>query len=592
MSIARIYRVGSPFNGSELPEVDFEQSANTMYLAHLNHVPKKLVRAAHTSWTFSDLTFAPTIAAPSGVAAVATYPNTDSANGGAADNPKLSYYVVTAVNDATGQESRVSSVVTATNTLELAKNFNTITWSAVTGATRYKVYKATNPGDYGYIGSTTALSFKDDNIGPDFSAGPPKAENPFSGAGDYPSTVSFFEQRLIWARTSNNPNAVYASRSGEFENMDSTRPTVASDAFSFRLVAGRVNAVNQLVSMDTLICSTSDGIFKISGGQDGFLSPTTFNSTRQNGRGGSRLPPLVIDANAFYQTSVGNEIRVIGYDFDTDSTQSNDMTIFSRHLFRDFNIVSWAYAQQPRSLIWAVRDDGKLLCFTWEKEQQVWGWTICETDGLVETVAVISERGEDRLYLTVRRNGKLLIERMAASEWDTIDDTCFLDSAVTYQFGTPSTVLNNLDHLEGKTIKALADGNVVSDLVVTGGKVTLPFAATRVTAGLPFTAQIQTLPLVAETQRGVSVNKPGSVSRVAMRLLESRGVKAGPTASQLETVRARTGELPGEPNSLLSGVYELDMQARITGEPSVVVQSDDPLPFTCLGVFMDPQVGG
>lgn len=592
MSIARIYRVGSPFNGSELPEVDFEQSANTMYLAHLNHVPKKLVRAGHTSWTFSDLTFAPSIAAPTGVAATATYPNTDAPNSGRADNPKASSYVVTAVNDATGQESRVSSVVSATNTLELARNFNTITWSAVTGATRYKVYKATNAGDYGYIGSTTALTFKDDNIGPDFTAGPPKAENPFPSAGNYPSTVSFFEQRLIWARTSNNPNAVYASRSGEFENMDTTRPTVASDAFSFKLVAGRVNAVNQLVSMDSLICSTSDGIFQITGGQDGFLSPTTFNSKRQNGRGGSRLPPLVIDANAFYQTAVGNEIRVIGYDFDTDSTQSNDMTIFSPHLFRDFNIVSWAYAQHPRSLIWAVRDDGKLLCFTWEKEQQVWGWTICETDGLVETVAVISERGEDRVYLTVRRNGKLLIERMASSNWGDVDDACFLDSAVTYRFDAPATVLNNLDHLEGKTIKVVADGNVVSDLVVNGGKVTLPFAATKVTAGLPFTAQIQTLPLVAETQKGVNVGKPSSVSRIAMRLLESRGVKAGPRADQLETVRPRLGELPGEPNRLLSGIFELNTQARITDEPSVVVQSDDPLPFTCLGVFIDPVVSG
>lgn len=592
MSVARVYRCGSPFNGSELPEVDFEQSANTMYLAHLNHVPKKLVRSTHTSWAFSDITFAPAIAAPTGVAVTATYPNTDAPNGGAANNPKSYNYRITAVNDATGQESRPSAVVVATNSLDLARNSNTVSWSAVTGATRYKVYKSVYSGDYGYIGSTTQLLFLDDNIGPDLTLGPPVGESPFVGAGNYPSTVSFFEQRLMWARTSNNPNAVYASRSGEFENMDTTRPTIASDAFSFKLVAGRVNAVNQLVSMDALISLTSDSVFKITGGQDGFLSPTTFNARRQNGRGGSRLPPLVIDANAFYQTAVGNEVRAIGYEFETDSTQSNDMTIFSPHLFRGFNIVSWAYAQQPRSLIWAVRDDGKLLCFTWEKDQQVWGWTVCETDGLVETVAVISERGEDRLYLTVRRNGKLLLERMAATEWDAIDDSCFLDSAVTYRFATPATVLNNLDHLEGKTIKALADGNVVSGLVVTGGKVTLPFAASKVTAGLPFTAQIQTLPMVAETQKGVTVGKPSSVSRIAMRLLESRGIKAGPNADRLEVVRSRTGEAPGEPNRLLSGIYEANLQPAITGEPSVVVQSDDPLPMTVLGVFIDPVVSG
>lgn len=592
MSVARIYRVGSPFNGSELPEVDFEQSANTMYLAHLNHVPTKLVRTAHTDWTFSDITFAPTISAPGSVTATATYVNTDAPNLGAADNPKLSRYVVTAVDDDTGQESRASSEVTATNSLDLARNYNTIGWGAVTGAERYKVYKASNVGNFGYIGTTTGTSFVDDNIGPDYSSGPPQAFNPFPSAGNYPSTVSFFEQRLVWARTTNNPNAVYASRSGEYENMDTRRPLIASDSLSFKLVAGRVNAVNQIVSMDSLICVTSDGIFKITGGQDGYISPTTFNSKRQNGRGGSRLGPLVIDAQAFYQSAVGNTVRAIGYEFQTDSTQTNDVTIFSPHLFRGFNIVSWAYAQEPRSLIWAVRDDGKLLCFTWEREQQVWGWTICETDGLVETVAVISESGEDRLYMTVRRNGQLLIERMASARWDTVDDACFLDSAVTFQFDTEQTVLNNLDHLNGKTVKAVADGQVVSGLAVSGGKVTLPYGALRVTVGLPFTSLIETLPLVQQGQTGYSIAKPQQANKAVVRVIDTRGAKAGPSSDKLEVLRNRVNELPGEPNALYTGLRETFLAPKITGGASVVVQSDDPLPFTVTGVFIDPSVAG
>lgn len=592
MSVARVYRVGSPFNGSELVEVDYEQSANTMYLAHLNHAPTKLVRTSHTNWTFSTLTFAPTISAPGSVTATATYPNTDSANAGAANNPKVSYYVVTAVDDASGQESRPSSIVNATNTLELARNYNTITWAAATGATRYNVYKASNSGNYGYIGSTDALTFKDDNIGPDYTQGPPQARNPFASAGDYPSTVSFFEQRLFWARTTNNPNAVFGSRSGEYENMDDSRPIVASDAFSFRLVAGRVNAVNQLVSMDNLICVTSDSLFRITGGQEGFLTPTTFNSRRQNGRGGSRLGPLVVDANAFYQTAVGNTVRAIGYEFQTDSTTSNDMTIFSPHLFRGFNIVAWAYAQEPRSIIYAVRNDGKGLAFTWEREQEVWGWTVLETQGTFEGVCVISESGEDRSYWLVRRNGRLLIERMASANFTSVDDSCFLDSAVTYVFTTPTAVLNNLDHLEGMTISAVADGAVFSGLVVSGGKVTLPRTATRVTAGLPFTASIQTLPLVSEGKGGASVGKPGSISRAVIRLKDSRGVKAGPTADALEYLRNRASEGPDEPNAVRTGLFYADIAAAITEEPSVVVQSDDPLPMTVTGVFVDPKQAG
>ena len=590
MSVARVYRLGTTFNGSELAEVDYEQSADTMYLAHIDHAPQKLVREDHTSWVFSDLTFSPTITVPTGVTATATQPNTDAANSGNASFPQDAKYVVTALDDGAAQESRASSTVTANNCLTLSRNYNTVAWSAVSGAERYRVYKANNTGSFGYIGTTTSTSFRDDNIGPDFSVGPPEADNPFPDAGNYPSTVCFYEQRLMWGRTNNNPNAVYASRSGDYENMDISRPLRDSDSFSFRLVAGRVNAVNQLVALDSLIAITSDSIFKITGGQDGYLGPTTFNSRRQNGRGGSRLSSLVVDSNAFYQTSVGNVIRVIGYEFETDSTQSNDITIFSPHLFRDFGLVAWAFAQEPRAVIYAVRDDGKALCFTWEKEQQVWGWTVFETDGLYKDVTVISENGEDRAYWLVERNGNLLIERSAAATWDGVEDCCFLDSAVTYFFEAPATVCRNLEHLEGLTVSALADGAVINGLVVTGGQVTLDEAVSKVTVGLPYTTAIQTLPLAIDGGKGMTLAKRQTTGKVVLRLIESRGVRVGPSENRLETLRSRHNEAPGTLNPLLSGMYEVTMKPEISDGVRVWVQSDDPLPLTVTGIYFDPSV--
>jgi hypothetical protein len=662
MSVARLYRVGSPYNASELAELDFEQSADTMYLAHINHAPTKLVRGGHTNWTFSSIGFTPTLAAPTGVNATASSPNMD-ADGTPPYNawfPQPASYVVTSIDDVSGMESRPSTADSATNDLTLKRNSNTITWAAATGATRYRVYKADNTQEYGYIGNTVSTYFVDDNIGPDYSDGPPVGTNPFdaleaditgsiagtvltvtaiasgtlaadktlsatgvttgtmitgqlSGTagstgtysvsasqtvastamvardmGNYPSTVTFFEQRLLWGRTGNHPNAIYGSRSGSFENMDISRPLKASDSLSFALVAGRVNAVNQLVSMNDLLALTSDAIFKIEGGQAGYISATDFVTRRQNGRGSSRLSPLVIDSVCFYQTAIGNGVRTLGYEFQSDSINSNDVTIFSPHLFRGFDIVSWAYAQEPRSIIWAARSDGKLLCFTWEQEQQVWGWTLCETDGLVESVCVISENGEDRLYLTVRRGGKLLIERMAAARWDGVENSCFLDSAVSYAFDAPATILRNLDHLEGRTISALADGNVVSGLVVTNGVVELPEPASIVTAGLPYTATIETLPLAYQGQAGWTIAKPQTQAKAVIRVIETRGLKAGPSEAKLETLRARTTELPGQPNRLQTGLFETWLRPDINGGARVVVQSSDPLPMTITGIYLDP----
>src|SRR3546814_19475258 len=86
-----------------------------------------------------------------------------------------------------------------------------------------------------------------------------------------------------------------------------------------------------------------------------------------------------------------------------DGLKSDDVTIFSPHFFEGFDIVSWCYSQEPRSIVWSVRSDGKLLAFTWEQAQQVWGWTICETEGFVTSCCSISEEGEDWIYLTVIR---------------------------------------------------------------------------------------------------------------------------------------------------------------------------------------------
>jgi hypothetical protein len=594
MSVARIYRTASPYSGAALLDIDYDQSADTMYFAQISYPPTKLVRAAHTSWTFSPITFAPTLAAPVQSAPTVTQPNTDAPNSGASYYPKDAVYVVTAIDEDTGQESRPSNTQTANNDLNLVKNYNTLSWAAVTGAERYNVYKAEITGDYGYIGSTSQLTFRDDNIGPDYSDGPPQGITPFPTSLDYPSTVAFYQQRLLFARTSNHPNAVYASRSGEYENADVSRPLRASDALSFALVAGRVNAVNQLVSMNTLLALTSDSVFSIDGGADGYLSPTNIVTRRQNGRGCSRLNPLVIDSIAFYQTSVGSSVRSVGYEFSIDGYTSNDITIFSPHFFAGFTIVSWAYCAEPFSIIWAARDDGQLLAFTWQQEHQVWGWTLCETDGKVESLCSISENGEDRLYLTVRRtiNGvsRLFIERMGTALWQTLDQSCYMDAAVSYSFTAPTATLKNLGHLEGKAVVALADGAVIKGLVVSGGTVTLPDPALKVTVGLPFTSTIETLPLAVQGPQGWTIAKPQQASKVVLRVNNSRGFLVGPTVALLDEPRPRTTEPYGSPPSLITGLVDATMRPNARNAVSVVIQSADPLPLEVTQVLIDPSV--
>lgn len=605
MGVSRVVRVGSPYNGVELDEIDFEQQADTMYLAHIDHPVTKLTRAAHDQWAFADVTFGPSLPAPAGAAVTAYVNNTDAANGGDAYYPRAAHYTITAL-DADGMESRANATVQAINDLDLKRNYNVITWTDVPGKDRYNVYKADNSQFLGYIGTTSANSFTDDNIGPDLTKAPPEAYNPFAGVGNYPSTVTFFEQRLFLGRSRNSPNAIWGSRSAEFENFDQATPLRADDSIAIAANAGRVNAINQLVSTTSLLALTSDSLFVVDSGADGGYLTASPPATvrRQIGRGSSRLSPLVVDNVVFYTPSVGSGVRAINYKFEVDGLTSDDISIFSPHFFKDMGIVSWCYAQEPRSVIWAVRTDGKLLAFTWEQAQQVWGWTLCETDGFVESCCSIPENGEDRVYLVVRRtiNGtnRTFIERMASTRWSAVEDCCFLDAAVSFSYDEPRSVFRNLWHLEGREVWGLVDGFVVKDMTVTNGTVTLPpeaGSARKATFGIPYDVDIQTMPVMMNTSSGSNAGRRQQPGEIVIHLLNSRNVLAGAgkedgSEPAVFEIKSRGDEPWGEVDELKSGKYLMDSPNVVSGQTSVYIKQTDPLPLTVLGVFMDPIIGG
>lgn len=595
MPVARINRTASPYNSSELSDIDYEQTADILYLAHVNHVPTKLIRSSNTAWSFNAVGFGPLIASPASCAVTATVANTDAANSNNAYFPQPATYVVTAYNENTGQESRASNTSTATNDLALKRNSNTITWAAVSGATGYKIYKSENTQNLGYIGTTDQLTFTDVNIGPDLSQGPPIGYNPFASAGDYPGTVTFHEQRGVWGRSINRPNGLWASRSADYENMDFSRPSQANDAFAIGLVANKVNLVNQLVSYKMgLIALTSNNIFLVEGANDDFLAASPPPRVRPEvSRGASRLNPIVIDSVIFYETARLSSVRTIGYDFMINGVKTDDITVFSPHLFQNHHLVDWAYAEKPASCIWAVRDDGKLLCLTWDQPQQVWGWTLCETDGLFKAVCVIFEQGEDRAYFVVQRDvqgvATLFVERMASELWAVQDDACYLDCAKTYINAVATSTVDRLEHLEGRNVSALVDGNVVNDLVVTNGAVTLPYAGLKITIGIPYTALIETLPLAMQApQTGWNIAKTQQVGKAIIRVVNSRGIEAGPDLDNMFPIKQRDTETYGEPTELFTGDLEAEMAGTSQRESVLILRSSDPLPMHVSAILIEP----
>ncbi|ALJ15362.1 hypothetical protein [Sphingopyxis macrogoltabida] len=582
MAVYPLYKMSTPYNGAELVDLDFAQSFDTIYLAHEYYPVSKLVRADHADWSYSEVSFSPGIAPPTAVSAVATVANTDSANSGDSYFPQSYSYIVSAVN-SDGQESRGSTPDAATNDTELPRNYTTISWVAPAGtADYYRVYKAHESGSYGFIGETEGLSFTDDGFQPDYADAPIEAYSPFNGTGKYPARLGFWEQRLWFGRTTSNPNAVFASRTADFENMDFARPQRENDSISMSISTGESNVIEAFIPMDRLMVGTSDNIFSLVGPNDDVLVPTPSPGAKRHvGRGIARPKPLMVGEVAFYQPRVETGLRTIGYSFEIDGYRSSDVSIFAPHLFENYRIVRMAYQAEPASIIWCVRNDGVLLAFTWEAEQQVWGWTEMDVGGKVLDICCVPEGEESRVYLTVEReiNGETVryVEYLDRLKWTDYRTASFLDCSRIYVFDEPQTRIFGLAHLEGETVMVLADGYSLTT-VVAGGEIHLEDAATYVIVGLAYDAIIETLPIPPEPRKKIT-------GEIYVELVESFDVKAGRRETELELVRTRQEGEIGAP-VMFTGYPEPARPTQVVDrESTIIVKQTSPYPMTVTGLY-------
>ena len=591
-SARSLYEVTSPYAEADIGNLVVAQDKDVMFITHVKYAPRKLSRLADDNWTIGTVTFAPTLAAPS--APTVTTPGDTSGDTGY--TPTAYYYSIAVISSANGDESLPSPATGVTNDLDLAGGINRISWSAVSGASRYIVYKYDN-GLAGYIGATTALQFDDENITADLAQAPQEANNPFAGAGDYPRCVTFFEQRLGFAGSENNPSAVWLGQTGNYENFGSATPATASDAIIFSIRSREKNEIRGIVPLRGLGVFTSAAEWMVTGGSQDFISPSQIVTRPQSYRGMAYVQPVVVGNVVLFPQSRGGVIRDFSYDFATDAFTGSDLTILARHLFEGRSIKAWAYAQSPHSIVWTVLDDGSLVSLTYMREHEVWAWTRHETDGTFEDVTVLPEGDEDVPYLIVKRtiNGqtKRYIERLHTREFSSASGAFFVDSGLSYE-GSPVTTVRGLYHLEGKTVSVLADGNVVKGLVVTDGAITLPNAASTVHAGLGYEALLKTLDIDLGMVKGLGTvqGRYKSVGEVTLRVEDTRGIFVGPREDRLTEWKQRQYENWDAAIDLFTGDFSITPTGDWTRGGTVFIKQTDPLPMTILAILPDLALGG
>jgi len=381
-----VYELAVPYAAEDLARLTYEQSYDVLFLQHPDHAPQQLSRTAHNAWAIAAVTFGAGIGAPTVL------------TGGTGTSHE---WQVTAVADD-GQESLPSNTKAAAS--------GTLTWTppAVGTVHYYNIYMRKNlSGSFGWVAREAAASHVvDATVLPDYQKGPPEANAPFGGVGDYPGVASFFEQRMVYARTNNNPQTIWGSVTGAFGNFNISTPLSADDSYQFTLASRQLQEIRWLIALEDLLIGTGGGEWRMSaGGTSGAVTPTNVDLKMQSQWGSSYLRPVVIGNAILFVDGSKRVLRDLIFNLDVEGYAGNDLTLLANHLFNDREIVDLAYQQHPDTVVWAVRDDGVLLGMTYAREHEVWGWHRHTTDGLVENVATIfTEAGEVDTYIVVKRN--------------------------------------------------------------------------------------------------------------------------------------------------------------------------------------------
>lgn len=314
---------------------------------------------------------------------------------------------------------------------------HTITWLEQGDARYYWVYRATN-GVFALIGRADGPSFEDVGTLGDSTQTPPIPRSQFALPGQYPSIVSFIQQRLGLGGPDDDPERVLLSRTGQYANFSVSTPLRDDDAISFIPASGEVNRPVALLEIGKPVLLTTGGEWTMEGDTDGVLRPTAINLRQHTHIGAAQVPPAVVGDTAIFVQNRRNRIYDLRYAVETEGYRGNDLTVYAPHLFDDVTVIALAYQRIPHSVVWALRSDGVLLGLTYVREQEVWAWHVHDTPhGFIESIDVIPEGTEDRLYAVVRRTNSggtyRSVERLATRRvTDIAIDAIFLDSCLTY----------------------------------------------------------------------------------------------------------------------------------------------------------------
>ena len=408
----------------------------------------------------------------------------------------------------------------------------------------------------------------------------------FSEESGWPTIGTFYEDRLGHGRTSTDPIGMWFSVNGDYDNFETSSPQVDDDAISLRLTGGKLNELSWMIDLDDVVAGTAGSLRAVGrNNQNAAFSPTNARQKNETVAPSSDIEPVQIEEIVLFMDFFEQRLYEAAYTYEIDGYLAREASTLNEHLFLA-GVEEITYLSHPHKILVARRYDGKLIFFTYDREQKVAGGTLIDMGGgIVESVMGLPGEGGTDLWMIVRRtiNGNTVryVETLAAfwrSDLGVQVDPLYA-ACGGQRSAAASTTVTGLTHLANTTVGVWADGRDIGDAAVSaGGVLTLPagISGADVAWGIRMPWQIKTLRLTQiGNQDGSGLGRRVNIANAMVDLFEAQGVEVGSVDQQdLLGYLDEIEEDPDAPKPLLTGMYPIAVDDSWRNNGVLVIGGD------------------
>ena len=361
-------------------------------------------------------------------------------------------------------------------------------------------------------------------------------EGDWSDRLGWPSANSFHDGRLWWA----GRDKIWGSVS---DNYTSFNIDTEGDAgpINRSVGFGPVDVINWLLPLGRLIVGRQGSEVSVrSGSFDQPLTPTNFTLKDCSTQGSAPVGAIKIDTRGVFVQQSNRRVFELAFSVDSQDYNAHDLTRLNPDIGEQ-GFVDLGVQRQPDTQLHFIRGDGQTAILLHDAEDQVEAWWRIDTDGEIESVAVLPGQLENRVYYSVKRtiNGstKRFLEKLARrDQCYGLPEARLADSHIYYS-GSAVTTITGLSHLEGEAVvvwgwntstpftATMPDGSVVTTgrdfgtFTVASGQITgLGSAVTNAIVGLGYSATFKSAKLAYGAQGGTALNQTKKVDQLGLIL--------------------------------------------------------------------------